>query len=93
MTEGEDRQRSIRLLFLRNIMSVQAQHDSYAQFADRHIGPNNSDLSKILSFIGYSSLDELSNAAVPTNIQNQAPLALAPGASEAEVLAEVRTFA
>ncbi len=74
-------------------MSVQAQQDSYAQFADRHIGPNNSDLSKILSFIGYSSLDELSNAAVPTNIQNQAPLALAPGASEAEVLAELRTFA
>jgi glycine dehydrogenase len=74
-------------------MSVQAQQDSYAQFADRHIGPNTSDLGKILNFIGYSSLDALSKDAVPTNIQNPAPLALADGASEAEVLAELRMFA
>ena len=74
-------------------MSVQAQQDSYAQFADRHIGPNTSDLAKILNFIGYSSLDALSKDAVPTNIQNPAPLALADGASEAEVLAELRLFA
>jgi glycine dehydrogenase len=74
-------------------MSVQAQQDSYAQFADRHIGPNTKDLVKILSFIGYSSLDALSKDAVPTNIQNSAPLALADGASEAEVLAELRMFA
>ena len=74
-------------------MSVQAQQDSYAQFADRHIGPNNTDLTKILSFIGYDSLTALSNAAVPVNIANQAPLALASGYSEAAVLAELRTFA
>ena len=74
-------------------MSVQAQQDSYAQFADRHIGPNNRDLAKILSFVGYSSLDALSRDAVPTNIQNPAPLALADGASESEVLAELRMFA
>jgi glycine dehydrogenase len=74
-------------------MSVQAQQDSYAQFADRHIGPNNTDLTKILSFIGYDSLTALSNAAVPVNIANHAPLALASGYSEAEVLAELRTFA
>ncbi len=74
-------------------MTVQAHHDSYAQFADRHIGPNTSDLTKILSFLGYSSLTELSNAAVPVNIQNPAPLAIADGASEAEVLAELKAFA
>ena len=74
-------------------MSVQAQQDSYAQFADRHIGPNTGDLAKILSFIGYSSLDQLSKDAVPTNIQNAMPLALAEGQSEADVLAELRVFA
>lgn len=74
-------------------MTVQAHHDSYEQFADRHIGPNTSDLSKILNFVGYSTLQELSNAAVPVNIQNSVPLAIADGASEAEVLAELKAFA
>ena len=74
-------------------MTVQAHHDSYEEFADRHIGPNPSDLNKILSFIGYSSLNDLSNAAVPVNIQNTAPLAIPDGASEAEVLAELKAFA
>jgi glycine dehydrogenase len=74
-------------------MTVQAHHDSYEQFADRHIGPNTSDLSKILSFLGYSTLSDLSNAAVPINIQNPAPLAIADGVSESEVLAELKAFA
>jgi glycine dehydrogenase len=74
-------------------MTIQAHHDSYEQFADRHIGPNTSDLTKILSFIGYSTLDDLSNAAVPINIQNPAPLAIADGVSESEVLAELKAFA
>ena len=74
-------------------MTVQAHHDSYENFADRHIGPNTSDLSKILSFLGYATLNDLSNAAVPVNIQNPQPLAIPDGVSEAEVLAELKAFA
>lgn len=74
-------------------MSVSVNNDEYTEFADRHIGPRESDLKTILTFIGYNSLDELSRAAVPVNIQNSAPLALDHGQTEADVLAELRSFA
>ena len=74
-------------------MSVQASQQAYTTFADRHIGPNARDLGKVLSYLGYSSLDELSNQAVPVNIQNPTGLAIPNGASEAETLETLRTLA
>ena len=74
-------------------MSVLVHNDEYTEFADRHIGPREADLKTILSYIGYSSLDELSIAAVPVNIQNPSPLALDHGQTEAQVLAELREYA
>ena len=74
-------------------MSVESNPQAYTTFADRHIGPNEADMAKVLSFLGYSSLDELSNAAVPVNIQNPTGLAIADGASEAETLETLRTLA
>ena len=74
-------------------MSVQASQQAYTTFADRHIGPNARDLGKVLSYLGYSSLDELSNQAVPVNIQNPIGLAIPNGASEAETLETLRTLA
>ena len=65
----------------------------YSEFADRHIGPRSSDLQTILDFLGYSSLTDLARDAVPTNIQNTAPLALDAGQSEADVISELRDFA
>jgi glycine dehydrogenase len=75
------------------MMSVQASQQAYTTFADRHIGPNARDLGKVLSYLGYSSLDELSNQAVPVNIQNPTGLAIPNGASEAETLETLRTLA
>ena len=74
-------------------MTVQAQSDAYSAFADRHIGPNSNDLHTILSFLGYANLEDLARDAVPPNIASGAPLALAEGASEPDVLAELRTLA
>lgn len=74
-------------------MSVQASRQAYSTFADRHIGPNSKDLTTILSFLGYSSLDDLSNKAVPVNIQTPSGLAIPSGASEAETLETLRTLA
>ena len=63
------------------------------QFTDRHIGPRDNDLSTILQRLGYGSLDELAQAAVPHNIASATPLDIVDGHSEAEVLAELRAFA
>ena len=74
-------------------MSVHTQSASYSEFADRHIGPNAAELAHILSFLGYANLDDLSRDAVPVNIQNPAPLAIAHGETEAQTLAELRVLA
>ncbi len=62
-------------------------------FAERHIGPSSEDRAKMLAATGYGSLDELVNAAVPTNIRTDRPLSLPSAASEAEALAELRAYA
>ncbi|MPC08377.1 Glycine dehydrogenase (decarboxylating), mitochondrial [Portunus trituberculatus] len=38
-------------------------------FAERHIGPRRHDQEKMLSMLGFKSLDELTDAAVPENIR------------------------
>ncbi|MEY2571498.1 MAG: glycine dehydrogenase, partial [Acidimicrobiaceae bacterium] len=62
-------------------------------FTDRHIGPSPDDQAKMLATVGYGSLDELTAAAVPEAIKITEALDVGPGASEAEVLAELRAFA
>ncbi len=43
--------------------------------------------------LGYASLDELVDAAVPAAVHSDTPLALAAGRAEDEVLAELRALA
>ncbi len=64
-------------------------------FADRHIGPDADDLSRILATVGVGSLDELADRAVPSAIRESDPPAgtLPPAASEPEVHAELRALA
>jgi glycine dehydrogenase len=62
-------------------------------FADRHIGPSAEEVAKMLSVVGYPSLDALTDAAAPGTIRAVDHLDLAPGASEATVIAELRAFA
>jgi glycine dehydrogenase len=62
-------------------------------FLERHIGPNGKDLSDLLRVVGFESLDQVIDAAVPDKIRLRRPLNLPPGAPEAEVLARLRELA
>ncbi len=66
---------------------------TYTSFADRHIGPNADSLDFILNYLGLSSLAELTQKVVPSNIANPSRLELAEGLSEPEVLAELADLA
>jgi glycine dehydrogenase len=61
-------------------------------FTDRHIGPSDADVDKMLAALGYGSLDELAAAAVPAAIKATDGLSL-PASSEAEVLSALRALA
>ena len=64
------------------------------RFATRHIGvwPDD-DQRHVLKEIGYRSLDELLDDAVPASIRSDRPLTLPPAASEAAAAAELRALA
>ena len=62
-------------------------------FEERHIGPSVADREKMLAVLGYGSLDELSEAAVPATIRLTERLSLPPARSEAEVGQELRELA
>ncbi|WP_283136847.1 aminomethyl-transferring glycine dehydrogenase [Rhizohabitans arisaemae] len=62
-------------------------------FADRHIGPDQAELDRMLDVVGYASLDDLTDAAVPQAIAIKRPLDLPEAASETEALAELRALA
>jgi glycine dehydrogenase len=61
-------------------------------FAERHIGPSPEEQAKMLAVLGYGSLDELANDAVPATITDR-ELDLPAPATEAEMLAELRALA
>ena len=62
-------------------------------FAMRHIGPSADEQAKMLAHVGFSSLDDLTAAAVPAGIMVREPLDLPPAATEAEALDELRSLA
>jgi glycine dehydrogenase len=62
-------------------------------FEERHIGPSEADRAKMLAVLGYGSLDELSEAAVPATIRLTERLNLPPARSEDEVAQELRDLA
>jgi glycine dehydrogenase len=49
-------------------------------FADRHIGPSEDEQAKMLAVVGYGSLDELVDDAVPEVIRATEGLQLRRGA-------------
>ncbi|MFK3979883.1 aminomethyl-transferring glycine dehydrogenase [Micromonospora sp. NPDC050397] len=63
------------------------------QFADRHIGPDADGERRMLDAVGYDSIDELMNAAIPEVIRWHGTLDLPAPATEAEVIAELRALA
>ncbi|MCZ7437485.1 aminomethyl-transferring glycine dehydrogenase [Micromonospora sp. WMMC241] len=63
------------------------------QFADRHIGPGPDDERRMLEAVGYSSVDELMDAAIPEVIRWHGTLDLPAPAGEREAIAELRALA
>ncbi|APX01365.1 glycine dehydrogenase (aminomethyl-transferring) [Arthrobacter sp. QXT-31] len=65
-----------------------------SSFVDRHIGARRqADVEAMLKAVGYDTLDALVDTAVPNDIRQDSPLALAPALSEVEALAELRKLA
>jgi glycine dehydrogenase len=62
-------------------------------FERRHIGPSPADVEKMLEVLGFSSLEALIDQTIPPAIRLQKPLELSGGASEYEVLQELRAIA
>src|SRR5260370_40254126 len=63
-------------------------------FASRHIGPSPAEQDHMLGTLGYSSLDELTAAALPPGLGGGSGLAgLPPALSEAQALQRLRGLA
>ena len=65
-------------------------HDS---FIERHIGPNDDEIARMLRVVGFDSLDAMTDAIVPGKIKSPEPLALPRAISEVEALAKIRLIA
>ena len=63
------------------------------EFARRHIGPSEAEITAMLAAVGAESLEALSARTVPAAIRSNQPLPLPPAATEAEVIAELRGLA
>jgi len=59
-------------------------------FTRRHIGPNSSDLNKILSTIGVNSVEQLLKQTIPEKIRLKKELNIPEGISEMEFLKEIK---
>ncbi|SFF65470.1 glycine dehydrogenase (decarboxylating) alpha subunit /glycine dehydrogenase (decarboxylating) beta subunit [Actinacidiphila alni] len=70
-----------------------AELEAGMPFARRHIGPDAAAQAKMLAQVGYGSLDDLTDAAVPDTIRSAQALALPAARTEAEALAELRALA
>ncbi|GAB1640409.1 aminomethyl-transferring glycine dehydrogenase [Krasilnikovia sp. MM14-A1259] len=62
-------------------------------FAARHIGPDPDEQDQMLKVIGYGSMEQLMDAAIPESIRWHGRLALPEAASEEETIAELRAIA
>ena len=62
-------------------------------FADRHIGPDTTEIATMLTAVGFPSLEALVDAVLPQPIRGSGDLDLPPAVGEREVLAELRELA
>ena len=64
---------------------------SLHSFEQRHNGPDHDQTTKMLSFTGYQSVDELISKTIPASIYIKDGLPLADGLSESEYLRRLRS--
>ena len=62
-------------------------------FVSRHIGPDTDEQAQMLKAVGYGSVDELMDAAIPSSIRFDGTLDLPAGITEEETIAELRAIA
>ncbi len=62
-------------------------------FVDRHLGPREADIKRMVEVVGVASLDELIDQTVPPAIRLSQPLKLPEPLGESEVLANLRDLA
>ena len=62
-------------------------------FADRHIGPDEPGVERMLAAVGHPSLAALVEAAVPASIRQDDVLVLPPARDENETLTVLQRFA
>jgi len=67
--------------------------EHHASFLERHIGPNDAEIARMLRTIGHASLDAMTDAIVPGSIKSASPLALPAPISEVEAIAKIRAIA
>ena len=61
-------------------------------FVDRHLGPGAEEQRQMLEVLGYNSLAELIDQAVPPSIRLANPLKLPAPPSEYEAIAHLKTI-
>ena len=66
--------------------------DSNSTYVERHLGSSVDEIAAMLSFLDFSSLEDLTDSAIPRSIAQKSPLSLPDGKTEPEVLAELRTI-
>jgi glycine dehydrogenase len=76
-----------------NPRSSLRQLEHHDAFVERHIGPNEAEIARMLGVVGHASLDALTDAIVPGSIKSVAPLALPAALSEVEAIAKIRAIA
>ncbi len=63
------------------------------QFVNRHVGPNENELKEMLKLIGVSSIDELIENTIPSNIRRHDRMDIPPALSEFDYLNELKKIA
>lgn len=79
--------------FLPSRSAASASDPANSPFVARHIGPSDNHIAQMLAKLGYSCLDELTQAAVPASIALCDELTLPAGAGEELALQELRGIA
>ncbi len=64
-----------------------------APFIARHIGPREDEIRQMLRLLGYSTLDDLTRAVIPSAILDLSRMNIVDGVSEEAALAELKTIA
>jgi glycine dehydrogenase len=75
------------------IKEVREKIGKTLEFARRHIGPSEGEISEMLGFLGFESLEDLMDAAIPEQIRSAEPLSLPPALSETAALEELSLIA